>query len=282
MIERSDSASTRINVLSWNMLLDTTRTNNQRIRAQRARLPGFIRALEEFDGQLDYVALQEVAIENGHNNGAALARALGFNTSFFFQHNIPQEHEPGIGRSNEYLGVFGSVVDNAEAFDIGHGRKAILSTMGNLAIINTHFRARSKYADVRVENAQKTVELAQSYRNTVITLDANERRTKPARQLLESAGFQSVFTLLGRAHPATFPVRSYRREMYGVPFGSALPGVAIDDILVRGEGIRVVNAGTIEAPHVPMEPVVGSDGKITKVPDGPSDHAGLWASIDAA
>ena len=282
MIERSDPSPTRINVLSWNMLLDTTRTNKKRIRPQSDRLPGFIRALQQFDGRLDYVGLQEAAAEKGRNNGAALARALGFDTSFFIQHNIPREDEPGIGRRNEYLGAFGSVVDNAEPFDIGHNRKAVVTTVGKLAIINTHFRARAKYADVRVENAEKTVEIANQYDNAVITIDANERRGRPARRVLEDAGYHSVFTLLDRPHPATFPVQAYKKEMYRVPFAYALPAVAIDDILVRGGDIRVIDAGTIDTPPVPMNPVIDTDGRIIRVPEGPSDHSGIWTTIDAA
>lgn len=236
-------------------------------------------ALQAFEVSLDYVGVQEAAVEHGMNNGVELARALGFDTSYFIQHNQPVKHRPGIGRRNEFIGAFGQRVDNAEPLELGHNRRAIVTRIGSLAVINTHFRASRQYADVRIAHAERLIEQTETFNDVVITLDANERSGEPARSLLEEAGYRSVFALLDRRRPATFPVKSYRSEMYGLPFGSLLPAIAIDDILVRGD-IDVIDAGVLDVPDVTMKPVRGSDGSVINVPDGPSDHHGLWATLD--
>ena len=280
MVSSSYPPSTRLNVVSWNMLLDVTRTKNKQIRPQHDRLPGFVATLQHFHGQLDYVGVQEAAAENGSNNGESLAETLGFPVNFFEQHNYPHPDYPGIGRRNEYLGAFGTQVDNTRLIDIGHQRGALVTTVGSLALINTHFRARARYAAARLENAEKLIEQTEQYDHAVITIDTNERKNKPARKLLRAAGYHSVFEMLGEPHPATFATPDYRNIMYGVPFGHNLPAVNIDDILVRGSGISVANAGIITEQVVALPPVVDDDGIEHKVPDGASDHYGLWATLD--
>lgn len=262
MSEQSSLPSGDFTVLTWNMLLDKTRTREGLILPQRERIGLFKASLEASELPLDVVALQEVALEQNVHAGENLARELGVSARYFFEHNLPLHYGAPRGRHGEHIGFLGDRIESANVIETGDNRRAVKTSVGSVAVVNFHLRQGIAGGKLRQAQATKILESVDSDQ-AVLLGDTNELPSGPARKVFQEAGFVSAFTLLGMSRPKTFPTPEYRAIMYGNRWRDRIkPQLAIDDIYVRG--LRVLDAGVI----------LGR-------PRGASDHYGLWANIEA-
>ena len=278
-----NTSSETFNLISWNMLLDTTRTNKGIIRPQHERLPAHIETLRSFKGSLDVVGVQEASLENRINNGVALANSLDFPTNFFYRHNLPTHRwqRGGRGRQNEFIGMFGNLVTNAEPFDIGDNRLAIITTIGSTAVVNFHFRQGRENRQMRRYHAEAILDRVSDFKHVALEGDTNEGWEKPGRNTFRDAGFESaLFTKFGE-WPVTYPTPEYHEIMSShLPEGDMRSSVSIDDISVKG--LEVVDAGILPASPVELLPRHDNQGQPVDIPDAPSDHYAIWATLSAA
>ena len=230
----------RLTVVTWNILLD--RARGDLVRPQAQRIESHAKALMALGTSLDVVLLQEVEGKNGHR----LAELTGNQAGLWSRHS----------RKNEHIGAFGERVESADFHDLGHGKKAIVTSVGELAVFGVHFLARPKRYFDRIEEATRLCELVDEHDEAVIAGDLNGPRWEAARRMLARRGFRSVFQELDRPRPGTFPTKAYRDIMWNRKQRMLVPMmVNIDDMLVRG--VSVEDAGVIE---------------------GDSDHLGIWAA----
>lgn len=279
-----------VNVISQNMLLDNTRTRNKQIYSQFQRLNVFINTLRAFDGSLDLVGLQEAATENGVNNGELLAKALGFPTSFFFEHNPPQyrfndetgkREYAGQGRRGEHVGVCGKRVTGAESVDIGDNRLAVKTHVGSVAAVNHHLRARFKNGGIRLDQMGRIIDSVADDEDAIIFGDTNGHWLSAARRLMYREGFRSAFILAHGRRPFTYPTPAYRKTMYGDNLiGQLRPGIAFEEIAIRGN-IKVLAAGKLQEVATQLEIVNDSEGNQIIMPNGASDHSGVYGTLQS-
>ncbi len=266
----------KITVVTQNILLDVTRTGKKLVYSQNDRIDAMAASFLDSGLPLDIVGIQEAHYdqETGRHNGEMLAQACGFADSYWEQHNEkPYEGSP-TGRSGEHVGLFGSLVNHTEAIDLGDRRKALVTVIADVAFVTFHWRARSNMQarQSRKESAKMLVEVLNTYDDAVVFGDFNESHLPliaPGREILARAGFKSVFASMQAPQPKTFPTESYR----GIT-SEAVGTWSLDDIMTRGDRVRVLGAGTIA--QVAMD-TIPDDQDIR--PIYPSDHLGLWAQL---
>lgn len=235
-----------INVVTWNILLDKTRTENEIVAPQIERINSQAKTLMELGVGLDVVMLQEVEGDNGRK----IAEMTGHEPGVWQQHN----------RKNEHIGAFGSLVESAEFYDLGHGKKAVMTRIGNVAVVGVHFVARPKQYFKRVEQARVLCELLDQEEEAIVMGDFNGPQWEEARRMLGRRGFKSAFTQAGLKRPPTYPTEQYRDIMWTPRQQKVLRGqVSIDDIIVT-RGVTVKDARSFV---------------------GDTDHVGLVAEIAA-
>jgi endonuclease/exonuclease/phosphatase family metal-dependent hydrolase len=270
----------RLNVISWNILLDKKRTQKGLIRPQDERVDQLIETLQGFDGSHDVVGLQEVEATNGQT----ISRALGYGDGLWHQHNKPIYKGASRGRSNEYMGMFGAMVEYTEPIDIGDRRKAVLTRVGGVAIVNCHLisgRSRKTLA-LRTQEMQAILDAITDEENAVLIGDTNGHPLEASRRLAHREGFRSAHVLANGHMPRTHPNPEYidaladdllHRKLFYRYIGSA-----IDTISIRGDGLSVVAAGTLQEPRqgIHDEDIETSKAFPSK---GASDHIGLWARL---
>lgn len=245
MTESFSPNSNQINLITWNILLDITRTKNKIVKPQHERVESQAKTLMELGVDLDVVMLQEV--EGG--NGKRIAELTSNDPGFWKQHKRQEEH----------IGVFGNRVEGAEFHKIGDNRRVVVTRVGGLAIFGLHLSARPKNWRIRLEEMERFCELIDQEEETAVVGDFNGLRWEPARRMLARRGFISAFAELGEKCPPTYPTEAYRDIMWTPRQQKVLRGpVAIDDILVRGT--TVIDADRFE---------------------GDSDHFGLYADLAA-
>lgn len=230
-------APSTLNVVTWNILIDMTRTKKGLMRSQSDRLPSLIETLKivrgKLGGELDAVAIQEAHKKDGQHNGEELARALGYKAGQWVEHNQKPYPTSKRGRTGEYAGLFGAQIDDHSPIELGDNRRAIMSRIGEVSLVNIHTRADKTGV---LQNQQVGVALDHIAHNPLAMFvgDFNRHLSSRARQAIESEGFESVFTASGLPQPKTWPTPDYRRAMYG-PIGRyIIPSVVFDDIYVRG------------------------------------------------
>lgn len=239
----SSTARNSLTVVTWNILLD--RIHGGAVKPQSERIESHAKHLMELGKGLDVVLLQEVEGQSGDR----IAELTGNESGIWTRHS----------RKNEHIGVFGKQVDSADFYDLGYGKKAVTTQVGELALCGVHLLARPKRYFDRIDEARKLCDVIEGKDEAVIAGDLNGPRWEAARRMLARRGFRSVFTELGRPQPGTFPTAEYREIMWNRKQRTLVPWmVNIDDILVRG--VAVNDAGIIH---------------------GDSDHVGLWADLAA-
>lgn len=270
----------RLNVISWNILLDKKRKEKGLIRPQDERVDQLIETLQGFEGSHDVVGLQEVEATNGQ----AISQALGYGDGLWHQHNKPPYKGAPRGRSNEYMGMFGAMVEHTEAIDIGDRRKAVLTRVGGVAIINCHLRSgRSRQTlALRTQEMQVILDAVADEENAVLIGDTNGHPLEASRRLAHREGFRSAHILANGRMPKTHPNPEYidaladdllHRKLFYRYIGSA-----IDTISIRGKGLSVVAAGTLQEPTQSVSDD-GTETSKTFPAKGASDHIGLWARL---
>jgi endonuclease/exonuclease/phosphatase family metal-dependent hydrolase len=245
-------------IVTWNILLDNTKTNAGIIESQAARLPSQIATLDRLRGELgelDVVGLQEVHKANGQHNGECLSEALGYGVGQWVEHN--QKSYPGspTGRSGEHVGLFGARIETSEPIELGDNRRAIKSHVGQTAVVNIHTRAGFAKTELQEEQVRVVLDDVEEYSSVVFKGDFNNLLGTKPRRAIESAGFRSVFSIPKTRHPKTWPSPAYKKIMYSRARYLA-PSVNLDDIYIRGLDAHA--AGSFV---------------------GDSDHVGLWAIV---
>jgi endonuclease/exonuclease/phosphatase family metal-dependent hydrolase len=246
-------------IATWNILLDYTRTREGIIKSQADRLSSQIGTLDalrtKLGRELDAVAIQEAQKTAFQHNGEELACALGYGVGQWVEHNKKPFPKSKTGRKGEHVGLFGARIDHSELIELGDNRRAVLSHIGNVAIVSVHTRADMS-GQLQPEQASVVVKHLEEYPHAVVTGDFNDGWGENVRPVMESNGYNSAFTIINKRRPKTWPARGYRKIMYG-PAGQLItPALRHDDIYVRG--VAVHDAGKFR---------------------GDSDHVGLWATI---
>ena len=252
----------KFTIVTWNTLLDYTRTNAGLIRPQEDRAPSQVDTLSQLRQQLgadlDVVAIQESHKSDNRHNGEFLAESLGYGKGYWYKHNAKPYPQSKTGRSNEYMGMFGARVDHAEDIDLGDNRKAVLTHIGKVAIVNIHPRAGVGNEDLQIEQIGVALKVLDEFESAALVGDLNSHLRSKARKMIETEEYVSAFSSTRQRHPKTWPTPNYRSVMYGAAAGHILPSVVLDGIYTRG--LIVNDAGSFI---------------------GDSDHAGLWAEVEA-
>lgn len=242
--------SNHINLVSWNILLDKTRTEKGLVTSQAERLDSHIDTLKALDLEtIDVAMIQEAEKTKEIHCGEEMARALGYKAGFWFEHNTSK-------RKGEHIGVFGACVEDAESFDLPHDKLGVITMIGETAVVGIHFR-KEHIGPMRTDQARAVVERVEGMKHVALVGDPNALFFQQSRRLLHKAGFGSAFHLLGQRNPKTHPTPEYRKIFYAPVHRPLLPrGTASDIIYVRG--MEVHDAGRFR---------------------GKSDHYGLWANV---
>jgi len=273
-----------VNVITQNVLLDFKRTRKGLILHQDHRIDSIAATINNFPGSPDVVGIQEAHKSENQHNGEVLAEACGYGPGFWVQHNEKPEPDAPRGRPDEYMGMFGALVDDISVIEIGDERRAIMTVVDEVAYVTAHLRSGRTERYTRYEQARSLNEATKEYENVVVLGDLNEppiRGLALARGELARAGFRSVFPLTRQRYPKTSPIPSYkaaamngrsRLEAHFVEMGWP-----IDDILVRGPRVKVLAAGVLDRMIV-IDKEVDRKTPAT-VPREGSDHEGLWARL---
>lgn len=271
----------QLTVATQNVLLDKTREDTGVIRPQDERIYATAASFLNVDHQFDVVGVQEAFKSKEQHNGEVLSRLVGYGPGFWQLHNEKSneaiDRNPKHGRKNEYVGLFGSRVSYAESIELGDNRRALMTVITDVAFVTLHWRAGVSRAarETRREHAAKLTSTVAEFDDAVLLGDFNEppvRFVSSGRDALRRRGFRSVFPLTGQSSPKTFPTSAYRSLT-----ARGHRRWSLDDILVRGDRVRVLGAGVLE--QLPIE-----DGlhMIDSRPRYPTDHEGLWARLEIA
>ncbi len=268
----SNQESNVLTVATQNLLLDKTGTAKGKVRPQHERISSAAASLLDLSMPFDLVAVQEAQTGRYRHNGKKLAELVGYQPGYWQEHNQKLTPESKRGRKGEFIGLFGSMVLAAESIDIGDNRRALLTSIANTAFVNIHWRAGAspRGRRTRYTHAERVLEAVSEFDSAVILGDFNEMpipHLAKGRDLLRENGFESVFSKLEQPRPKTFPTHDYRHLRFGGRIRRS-----IDDIVVRGDRIRVVGAGLLH--------------QVEKDDDSAlplcSDHEGLWARLEIA
>lgn len=240
----------RLNIVSWNVLLDKTRTAECLIASQAERLESQIDTLYGLDlDPIDVAMIQEAEKTPELHCGEEMARILGYGAGYWFEHNTSK-------RRGEHIGTFGARVWDAESFALPHDKLGVITDVGRTAVVGIHFR-KEHFGPMRTRQAEAVIERVEGMEHVVLVGDPNALFFEKSRRLLHKAGFESAFHLHGERNPKTHPTPEYRNIFYAPVHRPLLPrGTASDIIYVRGMDVHDV-------------------GRF----HGDSDHYGLWATV---
>lgn len=269
-----------VNVLTQNVLLDYRRTREGLILHQDDRIDSIAATINNFHSPPDVVGIQEAHKSKKQHNGEVLAEGCGYGPGFWVNHNQkPYEGAPR-GRPDEYMGLFGALVEYAEPIEIGDNRKALMTVIADVAFVTLHLRSGWENRWLREAQAKPIVEALAPYDDAVLLGDFNEphyRQIADARNHFTDNGFRSVFPLTGQPRPKTSPIGPYKKASAngrGLQGPVVRRGWSIDDIQIRGPRVRALAAGVLDRVIVPPEHDVPA-----RVPLEGSDHEGLWATL---
>ena len=234
-----------LTVVAWNILLDKTRTRQGIITPQHQRINSLTATLVESGVAPDVVAIMEAENAKGHG-GERIARALGFEAGFWYEHN----------RKNEHIGMFGDQVDTAESIELGYNKLAVMTMVGEVAVVGLHLKCEH-WGPKRAEQLERVLAHLDGHESAIVMGDLNALPLEKAPRMLRKDGFESVYRQLGQKRPMTWPAPTYRDIMLTPWQQRLLPrGVNCDDIYIRN--LTAVDAGSFM---------------------GDSDHAGVWATV---
>ncbi len=247
--ESLSTPSDSFTVATFNILMDKTRTKAGLVKKQDKRLLSFVEAFTTSGIDLDIVAIQEAQKTKEVHGGKELARRLGFEASYWREHNQLKRHD-------EYIGMFGVRVENPTFFDIGFCKQAVMTMIGETAVVGYHPK-REFWGKVRERQTGVVLDQLDEFDHSVLLVDTNALWFEKSRRMLSRAGFHSAFRESGSRRQSTFPTEEYRDIMLKPWQQKLLPnGVSIDDIYVRGMDVEAVG-------------VLRAD----------TDHLGLWATL---
>lgn len=217
------------NVVTWNILLDKTRTSQGKVRPQSQRTSNHIDTLRGINVELDVVAIQEAERTREQHNGEVLARHLGYAAGTWAEHNTSK-------RKGEHIGMFGGLADEVEFFELGHDKLGVLTYVGRVAVVGVHLRNET-VGPMRTYQTKAVLKKIENSSEAVIMGDFNATPREEPHRLMQDADFESAFMVNG-TRPKTWPTEDYRHVFYPKPLRSALPQFRYDDIMVRGLNVE--------------------------------------------
>lgn len=248
------------NIVTWNILLDYTRTKAGLVKRQDKRADSLIAKLNDLRdeiGELDAVAIQEGHKSDRWHNGEYIARALGYGIGQWFEHNKKPFVGSKTGRPDEYMGMFGARIDHAEPVELGDNRKAVLSHIGKTAVLNIHTRAGILNENLQVEQVRVALGVLAGYKSAALVGDLNNQLGGKVHQAIEADGFESVFTSTHQVYPGTWPTEEYRRIMLGAVGQHVIPTRSYDAIYTKGLYVHDAGSFTGDTDHVGLYAKVG-------------------------
>lgn len=254
-----------IDVISWNILMDKTRTKAGTVVPQSIRLPSLIQSLEtlkENGLSLDVVGICEAhAVSQAEvdargsqepvaqHNGDLLAKGLGFEESFWANHNTSK-------RKGEHIGMFGNLVHEVEEFALPADKKAMIANIGDIAVSMNHFRME-RWGKQRQMQAEALLERMSDAKYGFMGGDWNLLPIEKARRFMRKAGYVPVYDLFSSQQIGTFPTDEYRPTFQDELNARHVKGpILLDGMYVKG--LEVEDAGVFV---------------------GASDHVGLYARV---
>ena len=244
------------NVAAWNVLLDLT--HGDKVMPQRDRLGNLAKrliTLEQDIGFLDAVNLSEAQESEIGHHGRLIASMLSYPEGYWVKHSRK--------KAGEHIGMFGDKVTNAQAIDLQHGKRAILTRVGGVAIVGAHLKFQLHGPERSLQMATLLQHISQEDQ-AVVMGDFNSLPWQEPRKMLEAEGFTSVFELTNQRRLATVPSPEYRampnpKRRLGILAGRMV-GIRmnVDDIYVRNLSVHA--AGFFS---------------------GDSDHLGVWATLSS-
>lgn len=235
MTEISPQPRIRRRIAAWNILLDAR-------FPQEERVDDIAHTLAE-QGDLDLVGLLEVQKTANQQNGEIIAQKLTQTSGVWFPHSRKS--------SGEHTGVFGADVKKATTIDLGHKKKAVLTELGDVAIVLVHLRRQHKHFPRQPEQIAQVsalLEAVADYEKVIAMGDFNCLPFQMPRTMLRNAGFQSAYVELGEKRPR-FPTNEFRDALSPrQKLGLALAGgaISIDDIYTRGMEDSLVSVTTFQ------------------------------------
>lgn len=257
-----------LSVVSWNILLDKTRQAYDRsdprfIPPQNERAIKLAKTLgtllDRESIQPDIIALQEVEKNDDrrYHSGLTISRELGFDNSYWIEHNKKLYDTAKRGRKGEHIGLFGNHVTGVEYINLGDNRRAAVCVLGDIAVATVHFRREKFWGPKRLEQAGVLLDRLADYEKAVVMGDFNAHPFEAARKIFIQHNFRSAYHMIHGKYPATYPAPQYAGAiMHRWQEKIARDRIMLDDIYVRGLGS--VAAGRFS---------------------GHSDHYGLWATL---
>mgnify|MGYP000863152947 FL=1 len=246
-------------VVTWNILLDKTRTARGLIEPQSERLSSQAATLRDLNVPLDVVAIQEAHVTDQQHNGQELARLLGMQAGFWYEHNTSK-------RTGEYIGMFGELVENAEVVELPYDKKLVITKIGDKAIGNLHLRREDKFiGPKRAEQMRAVMEALAPYEKAVVVGDDNSLFFQESRRILRDYEFTSAFSSL----MPTFPTPRYR-DIFLRP-NHTISNAWVNCLWNAGVRLDIISARNLR---------FGERSRFL----GDSDHYGLYAELvdDAA
>lgn len=218
----------QFNVFAWNILFD--KSHGDRVPSQAKRLASLAQTLIDLEKPLDVVAILEAEMTTKQHNGEMLAK-LTENSIGEWQHH---------GRARECIGMFGALVGDVEFLELGHGKTAAITHLGDIAIAAMHLQRRG--AEKRCDEIGTLLEYMEGKERAVIMGDPNCLWWQKPRKMIEKQDYESAFKRPFRHGPRTVPTKEYRniltpKERLAV---AVTRGFFVDDIYVKG--LEVIDA----------------------------------------
>lgn len=238
-IQREKPQGTR-RVAVWNTFLDKN-------YPQAERLPGIIETIRG-QGNFDAVGI----LEAGGDNGEHIAQTISDTSGIWYPHSRK--------RLNERIGVFGPDIEAAEEIDIGHNRKAVLTRLGDVAIVFVHLRRNPDTfhpGPEQPEQMEALIDHLSHEKKVIASGDFNNLAIQRPRRMLKKAGYTPVFPWYDLSGNRSFPTKEFPEKLTDRERRMLrLVGGAINIDGMYTKGIKVINRDSFI---------------------GPSDHPGLWA-----
>jgi hypothetical protein len=233
-----------LNIATWNILFD--HRPGSPFTPQSERYESIAAKLLEMKDGLDVVCLSEVHAPWRISYGQKISELVFGTPGFWVDHS----------REDEQIGFCGPSVESIEPIVLDEDKTAVITKVGGVSIAGAHLTYMLKGTHVRVRQINVLLDRLKNEEKAVIMGDFNALPWQKPRKLIEKAGYQSVFSLLGIPRKPTTPTADYMK--YLKPYERMLvgKGLPLDDIYIKG--LEVESTGVLEAD---------------------SDHLGIWAKI---
>ncbi len=236
----------KLAVAGANLLIETN-TNRDRhllVPAQHERVMRHIDSFKEIERRigrnLDFVAMQELQIDDQHHNGETIRQSLDLPFGAYQTHSRTA--------AGENIAVVGRIPDSHEFIKLGKNRYAVAVRMGETCLVTVHL----SYTDPERRHLEfeTLIDFIAEEQNVVLEGDFNAiPHPFGLRKKLARVGMASAFVLDSRIQPVTLPAPGYA-QLRSIPrrigFELLGGGMQYDDIYVKGD-IAVKMTGTVDS-----------------------------------